>query len=88
MEKTMTSWNAEQVNLEGGGDVDSMDNFNCDFCGKEIENDWEGGCFDDGTAFCHLDFSDDIACESCYEKGLWHEKHKEVAKDEFGSWLF
>ena len=65
-----------------------QDNFLCDFCGKEIENDWEGGCFQDGTAFCNLDFSDDIACASCYEKGLWHKKHKEIANDEFGSWLF
>ena len=63
-------------------------NLNCDFCNVEIENDGEGSAFSNGTAFCHLDFSDDIACESCYEKGLWHEKHKEVAKDEFGSWLF
>lgn len=53
----------------------NQDNFICDFCGKEIENGFEGGCFMDETAFCHLDYSDDVACASCYEKGLWHKKN-------------
>ena len=56
-------------------DVSSLTNFTCDFCEKEIENDSDGSCFLDGTAFCHLDFSDDVACKSCYEKGLWHKKN-------------
>ena len=54
----------------------TSDYFICDFCGVEIENDGEGGCFFDETAFCHLDVSDDLACASCYEKGLWHKKNK------------
>jgi len=61
----MTSWNAEQVNLEGGGDVDSMNNFNCDFCNKEIENDGEGSAFSDGTAFSNIGTDDSIFCADC-----------------------
>ena len=65
MEKTMTSWNAEQVDPKGGVDVDSMNNFNCDFCNKEIENDGEGSAFSDGTAFSNIGTDDRIACADC-----------------------
>jgi hypothetical protein len=41
------------------------DNFNCDICGIDIENDGEGSAFCNGSAFSNVGYDDRIACINC-----------------------